>query len=73
VQEGRSQICKWVVPMAFSRQEIVSSLRRAGLKDAAADAFATLPDQPDAKDLEPFCVAHGLSADFVMNLMGGSP
>ena len=59
--------------MTLSRQEIARSLRRAGLEDAAADALATLPDQPDAKDLEPFCVAHGLSADFVMNLMGGSP
>jgi hypothetical protein len=59
--------------MAFSRQEIARSLRRAGLVDAAADALATLPDQPDAKDLEPFCVAHGLSADVVTNLMGGSP
>jgi hypothetical protein len=59
--------------MAFTRQEIARSLRRAGLEDAAAEALATLPDQPDAKDLEPFCVAHGLSADFVTNLMGGSP
>jgi hypothetical protein len=59
--------------MALSRQEIARSLRRAGLEDAAADALATLPDQPDAKDLEPFCIAHGLSADFVTDLMGGSP
>ena len=59
--------------MAYSRQEIARSLRRVGLEDAAADALATLPDQPDAKDLEPFCVAHGLSADFVTDLMGGSP
>jgi hypothetical protein len=73
MQEGRSQIGKWVVPMASSRQEIARSLRRAGLEVAAADALATLPDEPDAKDLEPFCVAHGLSADFVKDLMGGSP
>jgi hypothetical protein len=59
--------------MAFSRQEIAKSLRRAGLEDAAADALATLPDQPDAKDLEPFCTAHWLSADSVMDRMGGSP
>ena len=59
--------------MAYSRQEIAKSLRRAGLEDAAADALATLPDQPDAKDLEPFCTAHSLSADSVMDRMGGSP
>ena len=73
MKEGRSQICKWVVPMAFSRQEIARSLRRAGLEDAAVDALATLPDQPDAKDLEPFCAAQGLSAEFVTDLMGGRP
>jgi hypothetical protein len=59
--------------MALSRQEIVGLLRRAGLEDAAADALATLPDQPDVKDIEPFCAAHGLSADFLMDRMGGSP
>ena len=59
--------------MALSRQEIARSLRRAGLEDAAADALATLPDQPDAKDIEQFRAAHGLSAEFVMDLMGGSP
>ena len=59
--------------MTYSRQEIAKSLRRAGLEDAAADALATLPDQPDAKDLEPFCTAHWLSADSVMDRMGGSP
>ncbi len=59
--------------MALSRQEIVRLLRRAGLEDAATDALATLPEQPDAKDIEPFCAAHGLSAEFVMDRMGGSP
>jgi hypothetical protein len=48
--------------MALSRQQIARLLRRAGLEDAAADALATLPDQPDVKDIEQFCVAHGLSA-----------
>ena len=59
--------------MALSRQEIARSLRRAGLQDAAADAISTLPDQPDAKDLEQFRAAHGLSVEFVTDLMGGSP
>jgi hypothetical protein len=59
--------------MALSRQEIARLLRRAGLKDAAADALATLPDQPDVKSSEEFCAAHGLSAESVMDRMGGSP
>jgi hypothetical protein len=59
--------------MALSRQEIAMLLRRAGLADAEADALATLPDQPDATDIELFCVGHGLSAESVMDLMGSSP
>jgi hypothetical protein len=59
--------------MALSRQQIAGLLRRAGLEDAAADAVATLPDQPDVKDIEQFCAAHGLSAGFLTDRMGGSP
>jgi hypothetical protein len=59
--------------MALSRREIARLLRRAGLEDAAADALATLPDRPDVKDGEKFCAAHGLSAESVMDRMGGSP
>lgn len=62
-----------MVPMALSRQEIARLLHRAGLEDAAADALATLPDHPDVKDLEPFCTVHWLSAESVMDRMGGSP
>lgn len=59
--------------MVLSRQEIARLLRRAGLKDAAADALATLPDHPDVKNIEEFGAAHGLSVELVMDLMGGSP
>ncbi len=72
-RKAGAPICKWVVLMALSRQEIARLLRRAGLGDAAADALATLPDQPDVTDIEPFCVAHGLSPQSLMDQMGGSP
>jgi hypothetical protein len=68
-----AMICKWVVPMALSRQQIARMLRRAGLEDAAADALATLPDPADARDIEQFCAAHGLSVRSLMDRMGGSP
>ena len=71
--KARARICKWVVPMALSRQEIARLLRRAGLEDAAADALATLPDHPDVKNIEEFGAAHGLSVELVMDLMGSSP
>jgi hypothetical protein len=60
--------------MALSRREqIASVLRRAGLQDVAADALATLPENPSDDEVEQFCIAHGLSAETVMNLMGSSP
>lgn len=59
--------------MAFSRQQIARMLRRAGLQDAAADALATLPEQADLKDVEKFCLAHGLSRGALADRMGGSP
>jgi hypothetical protein len=59
--------------MTISRQQIAGMLRRAGLKDAAADALATLPDHADVKDVEQFCAEHGLSAGSIADRMGGSP
>lgn len=67
-----ARICKWVVSMALSRQQIAGVLRRAGLQDAAADALATLPDQVQAKDLERFCAAYGLSVESLVDRLGGS-
>lgn len=43
--------------MALSRQEIARLLRQTELEDAAANALATLPDQPDAKDIEQLCTS----------------
>ena len=36
-----------MVPMIYSRQEIVKVLRRAGMDDVAAAALATLPEHVD--------------------------
>jgi hypothetical protein len=70
--EAGARICKWVVSMALSRQQIAGILRRAGLEDAAADELSTLPDQVHAKDVEQFCAAHGLSVESLVDRMGGS-
>ena len=59
--------------MSLSRQQIVRILRQAGLEDDAADALATLPDQVPAEKGEEFCIAHSLSAESLMDRMGGSP
>jgi hypothetical protein len=59
--------------MTVSRQQIVTMLRRAGMEDAAADALAALPEQVGDSEAMEFCIAHGLSKDFLMDRMGGSP
>jgi len=59
--------------MPLSRQQIAKILRRAGLEDAAAEALATLPDQPDAKDIEQFYAAHVLSVESLMDRMCAGP
>jgi len=62
-----------VIPVVYSREQLVTMLRRAGLPDAAADADATLPEEVPAKDVEQFCTAHGLSLSSMTDRMGGSP
>ena len=59
--------------MTFSRQEIVRTLRRAGMEDAAAAALTTLPEQMDDRAVEKFCTAYGLTLESLVDRMGGSP
>lgn len=68
-----ARIGKEVVRMALSRQQIARMLRRAGLDEAAADALAALPDTVHAKDIQQFCAARGLSAESLVDRLGGSP
>jgi hypothetical protein len=57
----------------LSRQEIIQMLRRAGLADVAAAAQTSLPDPVDAKALDQFCGRYGLSRQYLIDRMGGSP
>jgi hypothetical protein len=57
----------------LSRQEIIRMLRRAGLADVAAAAQNSLPDPVNSKVLDQFCARYGLSTEFLIDLMGGSP
>ena len=59
--------------MDLSRQQIIQTLRRAGLTDVAAAAQRSLPDPVDPEVLDHFCARHGLSAGSLIDLMGGSP
>ncbi|MGD0559450.1 MAG: hypothetical protein ABSA93_31320 [Streptosporangiaceae bacterium] len=59
--------------MSRSLDEIVSTLRRAGLVDDANEAQSTLSDPVDTEVLDRFCAAHGLSKQSLVDSMGGSP
>jgi hypothetical protein len=56
-----------------SRQHIVELLRRTGLTELAAEAQRTLPDPVGRPELDQFCLAHGLSAQSLMERLGASP
>jgi hypothetical protein len=59
--------------MAMARQEVVTGLTRAGLPDLARQAEAELPDPVEKDELDRFGERHGLTRDWLMNRMGGSP
>jgi hypothetical protein len=59
--------------MTRSREEVVSLLRRVGMADLAVTALATLPDPVDDDALMRFCAEHGVSAESLRDVMGGSP
>jgi hypothetical protein len=58
---------------SFSREEMVKTLRQAGMEDAAAAALANLPEQMDGKAVEKFCTVYGLTLESLADRMGGSP
>jgi hypothetical protein len=58
---------------SFSREEMVKTLRQAGMEAAAAAALATLPEQSEGNEVEKFCTVHGLTLESLADRMGGSP
>jgi len=59
--------------MPYSRQEIVTILRRTGYAELADEAERVLPDPVDSDRLAAFAASHGVSRDDLINEMGGSP
>jgi hypothetical protein len=57
----------------LSRQEIVESLRRAGLPEAADKAAVELPDPVDLEEAAEWGSQHGVTRDSLVSQMGGSP
>ena len=59
--------------MSYSRQWIVSTLRRIGYEKEADEAARTLPEEVEHEELEKFGDEHGLSRGEMIDRMGGSP
>jgi hypothetical protein len=59
--------------MRYSRQEVVSIMRRTGYTELADEAERVLPDPVDLDQLEAFARQHGVSKDDMISEMGGSP
>jgi hypothetical protein len=59
--------------MSTSREQVITVLRRIGLKEVAEEARQTLPDPVDEPELQRFAAAHGLTRESLMERMGGSP
>lgn len=59
--------------MPMSRQEVTALLMRVGLPDLAAEAKAELPDPVETEVVVRFGERHGVTRDWLINHMGGSP
>ena len=59
--------------MPYSKQELVSIMRRTGYAELADEAERVLPDPVDIDQLTAFAQAHGVNRDDFMSEMGGSP
>jgi hypothetical protein len=65
--------CEEGVVMQYSRHEIVATLRRAGLSEAADEAMAELPDPVDLQHVEEWGMQRGITRDILVSQLGGSP
>jgi hypothetical protein len=65
--------CGSVVEMQRSRQEVVAVLRRSGLPEVAEEVLKALPDPVDLEDVLKFLEPYGITKDFLISRLGGSP
>jgi hypothetical protein len=62
------------IAMLVTKQHVVEVLRRAGLPEAAEEADRSLPDPVELECAQEFGFERfGISRDFLISRMGGSP
>jgi len=59
--------------MQRSRQQVVDVLRRTGFNELAEEVPKALPDPVDLEDVLKFLEPYGITKDFLMSRLGGSP
>lgn len=59
--------------MQRSRQQVVDVLRRSGFPEIAEEAVEALPDPVDLDDVLAFLEPYGITKDFLISRLGGSP
>ena len=59
--------------MEYSKQELLTLMRRTGYKELADEAERVLPDPVDIDEVAAFAQAHGVDRDDFISEMGGSP
>jgi hypothetical protein len=62
-----------MAPTAMPRSEVLAMLRRAGLPQLIADAERELRDPTEVRQLEQWAARHGMTKDWMVSRMGGSP
>ena len=58
---------------AMARDDAIATLRRLGLPDLVQAAEHELPDPVQPQELDQFAERHGLTQDWAISRMGGSP
>jgi hypothetical protein len=68
------RLTSWVAdPIQFRKQEVVAILRRAGLSEVADEADRSLPDPVGLERAAQFVFRYGITRDWLISRMGGSP
>jgi hypothetical protein len=61
------------MPMAYTKEWLVDTLRRLGYEQEADEALRDMPAEFDLGQLEAFGDQHGISRGALVDRMGGSP
>jgi hypothetical protein len=69
----RRRDCGSVVAMQRSRQQVVDVLRKTGFHELAEEVPKALPDPVDLQDVLKFLEPYGITKDFLISRLGGSP